>query len=361
MSVWWSGYLHAQQEKEKEKSTTKRYSAAVIEQAEGYLSDAGLRRSGKSIIPDAQATQIRNLTTISRKVSDVKKASGALATLQEESKNLDLAEASANRNLRDVNVRRAAGGLTVNEMQRLTAMNNALISQMNEFHNQRKDLKEKTTTARSEVQTLESGFVDEVIKARETLDTARAEVASHLQEKNVKIAFKVLASEYGTPENPEIGTIFKTLEFKIHELEKMFLKESVALIDDGGRTKKIAVSINGAAPVEMILDSGADIVLIPKSTAEKLNLVVNDAMPQILLSVADGRSIPGRVVMLDKVRVGKFEVTQVEAAVLESEAGALEPLLGMSFLGNFQFQLDAAKNELWLTQVKSNEESKAKR
>lgn len=339
----------------------KHYSAAVIQQAEKYLSEAGLRRNGKSIVPENQAAQMKNLTAISRRTSDVKKAEEALAVVTDEGKKLDAAEAEANRNLRDVNVRQAVGGVTQAESQRLGAMNNALISQINEFRSQRQDVKERTSKARSGLQTIESAFVDEVMKARTALDAIRTEVESHLEDKNVKIAFKVMSAEFGTPENPEIGAMFKTLEFKVHELERLFIKEAVHLIDDGGRTKKIAVSINGASPVEMILDSGADIILIPKNTADNLNLTVNDTMPQILLSVADGRSIPGRVVVLDKVRVGQFEASHVEAAVLESEAGTLEPLLGMSFLGNFQFQVNAAKNELLLTQVKGSQDSKPKK
>ena len=48
---------------------------------------------------------------------------------------------------------------------------------------------------------------------------------------------------------------------------------------------------------------------------------------------------------------GQFELRQVDAVVLEEEGGPTEPLLGMSYLGEFRFQINAAENTLKLSRV----------
>lgn len=68
---------------------------------------------------------------------------------------------------------------------------------------------------------------------------------------------------------------------------------------------------------------------------------------------ADGREIPGRAVTLAQVSVGQFEAEKVEPAVLDAVAINAEPLLGISFLGNFKFEIDTADKSLKLLRVSS--------
>jgi predicted aspartyl protease len=51
------------------------------------------------------------------------------------------------------------------------------------------------------------------------------------------------------------------------------------------------------------------------------------------------------------VRVGTFEVENVEAAVLSDAAFAAEPLLGNSFLSHFRSEIDQSAKTLRLTRV----------
>ena len=73
------------------------------------------------------------------------------------------------------------------------------------------------------------------------------------------------------------------------------------------------------------------------------------------MQLADGREIEGRLMKLTSVRVGKFTVENVECAVLAPEATMAEPLLGMSFLENFKFEIDAAAKKLNMIKVSGSD------
>jgi clan AA aspartic protease (TIGR02281 family) len=67
--------------------------------------------------------------------------------------------------------------------------------------------------------------------------------------------------------------------------------------------------------------------------------------------VANGDTIAARGVILPRVRIGEFEVQNVDAAVLEAAADTAEPLLGMSFLDHFKFEINAADRTLKMLRV----------
>ena len=69
--------------------------------------------------------------------------------------------------------------------------------------------------------------------------------------------------------------------------------------------------------------------------------------------LADGSRITGRLVTIGSVRVGKFTAENVQCAVLGAEAANAPSLLGMSFLENFKFQVDAAKGTLKMVQIRT--------
>ena len=111
------------------------------------------------------------------------------------------------------------------------------------------------------------------------------------------------------------------------------------------------VVLNGTYTQEMMVDSGASFISLPAHLAEKIGVTVTDADRTITLQLADGRLIPGKLVVLESVRVGEFEVRDVECAVLGPEVPKADALLGMSFLGRFEFQVDPQAATLTLERV----------
>ena len=120
------------------------------------------------------------------------------------------------------------------------------------------------------------------------------------------------------------------------------------------------VSINGEV-IEMIVDSGASVIALPYEDALKVGVKPGRRDPDVRIQVADGRVITGKSTKIDLVRVGEFTATDVECVVLGAEATNAEPLLGMTFLGNFKFEIDAGKSTLKMTQFGSEDGSSSTR
>jgi aspartyl protease family protein len=101
----------------------------------------------------------------------------------------------------------------------------------------------------------------------------------------------------------------------------------------------------------MIIDSGASIVALPHEMALACGLEPGSEAPNIRLILADGRPIEAKGITIDSLRVGKFTVENVECGVLGPEAVAAKPLLGMSFLREFKFELNTQRRTLTMVKV----------
>ncbi len=136
------------------------------------------------------------------------------------------------------------------------------------------------------------------------------------------------------------------------------ISESIKLRNDGG-SLWVDVSINGKKSEEFVVDSGASLISIPIRMATALGIEPKDSDPDVTVSLADGSTVDGKRIKIGNVRVGKFVVEEVECVVLGPEAVAAPPLLGLSFLGQFKFEVDTSKSELKLVKVDSGEQRPA--
>ena len=188
-----------------------------------------------------------------------------------------------------------------------------------------------------------------------------------------KLADQIAASYKQLAESPEIvaavtglnettpGTYAlgqsRSLIASIRQLEKLeegVFSESIPLRSEGG-TLYASVVINGKYSQEMVVDSGASVLMLPPTLASQFGIQPKPTDPTVGLELADGSRISGKLVKLESVRVGQFIVENVDCAVLDIQAIRAEPLLGMSFLENFQFKIDASKETMTLVEVKSGD------
>ncbi len=115
-----------------------------------------------------------------------------------------------------------------------------------------------------------------------------------------------------------------------------------------GSSLVVRVLINGLVTVNLVVDTGASLIVIPMNIADKAGVKI-DKNRTMAVTLANGRKVKAFLVMLDKVKVGEVELSNVRASVLEKEeGGAISGLLGMSFLKNFSVRIDAKNNKLIL-------------
>lgn len=181
--------------------------------------------------------------------------------------------------------------------------------------------------------------------------TAGYETARDSAEIQEKI--KTLAADAGKELKFELSSSLLSNIHKLEDLEKAVHVEKISLRRDGN-TFYASVVIDGKHTTEMIVDSGASVISLPYELAVSMNLKPEPGDKKIVLEIADGSRISGVLKKISTVRVGTFELKDVECAVLGPEAVNAMPLLGMSFLGEFQFQLDAAESTLGMTQIEGD-------
>ena len=103
-----------------------------------------------------------------------------------------------------------------------------------------------------------------------------------------------------------------------------------------------------------MVDSGATLISLPHKVAVEFDLEPGPSAPTLTLQLANGAEIPAKLVTISEVRVGKFTVKDVECAVLGPEATDAEPLLGMSFLGVFKFEINAQAGTLNMVKLETS-------
>ncbi|MFH1854110.1 MAG: retropepsin-like aspartic protease [Candidatus Omnitrophota bacterium] len=111
--------------------------------------------------------------------------------------------------------------------------------------------------------------------------------------------------------------------------------------------------LNKKVQATLLLDTGATLVLLSKSVADKIKdktkLIEGDI---IELQVADGRKVKARLILLDTLSVENAEAESVIGAVLlDSEEEIGDGVLGMSFLSKFNFQIDNSKKKIILEKL----------
>ncbi|WP_231742187.1 retropepsin-like aspartic protease family protein [Stieleria varia] len=332
--------------------STPKFSDAVVDKAESILKDKGLRRSGKVIQSIETAEISRVLATLGRKQrelrlvqQDWKKLADQQSAMRDELRRLNVQDGELNLQLANV------AGVNTSANNRLVGLINATRAKMRLITEQKDQLQEQLAEKRKLVNQAEAEYADLVLAARADFRTLQDTIAMALQDEQVKIALKVMRANFDVPDDLTAPRVLSALDKRIERIEQEVFSESIALDVKGGSMYVNVVVGNKSA--RMVVDSGATLISLPAATAAELGVVVPPGARQLNLVMADGRTIPAFGVTLSRVRVGEFEAEDVDAAILDPSALNAEPLLGMSFLGNFKFTLDRDEKTLHIIRVKA--------
>lgn len=113
--------------------------------------------------------------------------------------------------------------------------------------------------------------------------------------------------------------------------------------DPDSRSILVDVCLNGKVNATLVLDTGANIVVLSRQKGEELGLDLSDTGNNIAtLQLAGDRKVLAKIVMLKSVRINDIEVKDVLAGVLldGGPSGFKDGLLGMTFLNRFNLKID---------------------
>jgi aspartyl protease family protein len=325
------------------------YSDAVVAKAESILEQHGLKRVGSQIQTSVHADltrlfsdQVRESRALKLKQASFEEGQAAVEQIEAQ---IELLE----QQLGQWNAQYAAVGNPQGRNNELVARINAGTAQRKQLTRVRDARKEEVASRKSELWEAEEAYAELIVKMRSIVDQMQSTVADASKVREVEIALQVLATRHESPTVLDAESIVAPLDRKIRKFEESIFSESIDLeSENGGLTVRAVI---GLEPVSMLIDSGASIVLIPSELAEKLDITPDPDAKNLTLRTADGRQIPAKRIVLPRLRVGKFEAENVEAALLDASLQGAKPLLGMSFLEHFKFEIDTAGKKLKLLNV----------
>lgn len=115
----------------------------------------------------------------------------------------------------------------------------------------------------------------------------------------------------------------------------------------------VEATLNEKTQASLLLDTGASMVMLRKSIAQKMGIDLQGLKPDMQAKLADGRQINAKHIILKSIKVQGIEEENVDAAILLDEAGGMDfdGLLGMSFLKRFNFKINYQEKKLTLERL----------
>lgn len=125
--------------------------------------------------------------------------------------------------------------------------------------------------------------------------------------------------------------------------------------EPNGKGLMVEALLNNRVRVNLILDTGASIIMLSRKAGEELGIDLSDTKKDVMgVRLADGKKTMAKAIILDSVKVQDIEVKNVTAAIMLEELpviGVTEGLLGMSFLNKFNLKMDLKSMKMSLEKI----------
>jgi aspartyl protease family protein len=231
---------------------------------------------------------------------------------------------------------------------------NATVGEIEELGEKSKDATDRLKEARNKAGEIRDGFVQELETIRSHADEVPRKWTALAEDPASKEALNAVNKALGTKFSLQPTSSFAANVKQLKTMQDAVKSDSIKL-ENETNSLWVNVLINDKHRKRMIVDSGASTVSLSDRMAREMGIKLDANGTPVRVSLADGRVVPATMVKLDSVKVGKFTVLDVECCVLSPEAPDAPALLGMSFLGQFKFEVDTAQAELKLLKVESGE------
>jgi hypothetical protein len=209
------------------------------------------------------------------------------------------------------------------EQQRLNAMANNLNSQAPQFEQQKKELA-------AEVEKARASFEEAKDKLSESVKKVMSKYAELAKDEPVVIALANLSTAAKIKQklgpSKEFASMLKVIGLPALETEIVDLRRESGV-------DRIDAQLSGGAPMSMVLDPTAEQVILPARLASKLALKSTNRTVE--WKAADGKTVTVPEMTIPSVRVGRMTARDVACAVVPAEQGDVAPVLGQSFLQQF--------------------------
>jgi len=213
---------------------------------------------------------------------------------------------------------------------------------------------ERLKEARKKANDIRESYVQDVLSMRAKADEITQKWDKAAADNDLKAALDKINDSLGSKFVLKPSTSFAGNIKQLKTMEEAVSSEAIKL-ENERNSLWVNVTVNGKHSKRMIVDSGANCISLPDKMVKDMGIEIGSSGVPVRVSLADGREVPATLIKLASVRVGKFTVEDVECCVLGREAPDAPPLLGMSFLGQFKFEVDAQQAELKLVKVDSGE------
>jgi clan AA aspartic protease (TIGR02281 family) len=330
------------------------FAAADEKTAEEALKAKGLRRSGAAFVLPAEAEvgkRLRDAEALKKKVGAAQRDLAFWQQKVEEKQNMTLMSLQRRREL--------SAQLP---LARTVDAHNRIVSALNELSDrlalleQSKQEEASLKAAQGAANQLGEQYVEHLLQTRKLCEKLHADYKP--LEADAQVAQAIDEYDQATGKTFKLGPspALAGNERRLEKLEETVLSESIDLRQGAGRLWTVSVVFNGQNPVDMAIDTGASVVVLPWKAAQAVGLHPKPQDAKMYLQTADGTVVEGRRVVADSVRVGKFTAEKVECAVLPEQLPNAAPLLGLSYFKHFTYKIDTANAKLVMSKVQADDQ-----
>ena len=330
------------------------FAAADEKSAEETLKGKGLRRMGTSWVLPAEAEvgkALRDAEALKKKLGAAQRELGFWQQKVEEKQNLMLMSLQRRRELSA----QLPLVRTVEAHNRAVSMINELTDRLALLEKSKQE-ENSLSAAQGAANQLGEQYVEHLLQTRKLCEKTEADYNALQADPQVSPAIQEYNQATGKSFKLGPSPALAANQRRLQKLEEVVLSESIDLRKGPGGLWVVSVVFNGQGPVDMAIDTGASVIVLPWKTAQAVGLTPKPQDPKLSMQIADGTVVEGRRVVAESVRVGKFTAEKVECAVLPEQLPGAAPLLGLSFFKHFTYKIDTANSKLVMSKVQADDQ-----
>ncbi len=325
----------------------------TVKSAEEVLSAQGLRKLSTcfALPEEAELTKgVRQVESLKRDLLDAQKEMAQRKQAVDDKRKLVVSLMAQRRQLGQ----QLAAAQSVDARNRVVAAMNEVGDRLVLLLNSKVE-EQSLQAAVTKVNQLSEQYIEQLLKMRELYDSVSAKYQTLAGDGSVKAALAKYNEE--SQRNYSLGpsATFLSNGRRLAKLEESVLSDSIELRRGPGGLWHVTAVFNGSHSADMAIDTGASMVVLPWRVAQQMGVKPGDEDRSVRLQTADGRTMMGKMVVVDRIRVGRFTVENVECVIMPEQMHEGLALLGLSFFKHFNFRIDNASGKLTLAKVDSGE------